>query len=130
MLQKCVASKRAAEAAQEIKLLISDSVEKVEEGSRLVDCAGNTMSQIVQSIQHVATIMSEITVASQEQSSGIEEMDRAIRQMDEMTLQNAALVEEAAAAASSMQDQAEKLKQTVDQCVPIVDPQFETVTTG
>ncbi len=108
-------SRRAAEAAQEIKLLINDSVEKIEEGGRLADCAGDTMSQIVQSIQHVAAIMSQITAASQEQSSGIEEVDRAIRQMDEMTLQNAALVEEAAAAASSMQDQAEKLKHTVGQ---------------
>ena len=106
-------AQRSAGAAKEIKALISDSVEKVEAGSRLVDEAGETMSQIVASVKHVADIMSEISAASQEQSTGIEEINRAIAQMDEMTQQNAALVEQAAAAAQSMQDQADKLARTV-----------------
>ncbi|NEX62657.1 methyl-accepting chemotaxis protein [Noviherbaspirillum galbum] len=106
-------AQRSAGAAKEIKALISDSVEKVDAGSKLVDEAGKTMGDIVTSVKHVADIMSEITAASQEQSTGIEEVNRAIGQMDEMTQQNAALVEQAAAAAESMQDQAVKLAQAV-----------------
>ena len=106
-------AQRSAGAAKEIKALISDSVEKVDAGSKLVDEAGKTMDDIVTSVKHVADIMGEITAASQEQSSGIEEVNRAISQMDEMTQQNAALVEEAAAAAESMQEQAVKLAQAV-----------------
>jgi methyl-accepting chemotaxis protein len=106
-------AQRSANAAKEIKSLISDSVEKVDAGGKLVDEAGKTMEEIVTSVKHVADIMGEITAASQEQSSGIEEVNRAIAQMDEMTQQNAALVEEAAAAAESMQEQAAALAQAV-----------------
>ncbi len=106
-------AQRSAGAAKEIKALISDSVEKVDAGSKLVDEAGKTMDEIVTSVKHVADIMGEITAASQEQSSGIEEINRAIAAMDEMTQQNAALVEQAAAAAGSMQDQSSKLEQAV-----------------
>ena len=106
-------AQRSAGAAKEIKALISDSVEKVDAGSKLVDEAGQTMDEIVTSVKHVADIMSEITAASQEQSSGIEEVNRAIAQMDEMTQQNASLVEQAAAAAESMQEQSVSLAQAV-----------------
>jgi len=106
-------AQRSANAAKEIKALIVDSVEKVDAGGKLVDEAGRTMEEIVTSVKHVADIMGEITAASQEQSSGIEEVNRAIAQMDEMTQQNAALVEEAAAAAESMQEQAAALAQAV-----------------
>ncbi|MES2071596.1 MAG: methyl-accepting chemotaxis protein [Pseudomonadota bacterium] len=106
-------AQRSAGAAKEIKELIGDSVEKVDHGSRLVDQAGQTMDEIVSSVKHVADIMSEITAASQEQSSGIEQVNLAITQMDEMTQQNAALVEQAAAAAESMQEQAIALAQAV-----------------
>ena len=106
-------AQRSASAAKEIKALISDSVDKVDQGSKLVDEAGKTMDEIVTSVQHVADIMSEITAASQEQSSGIEQVNLAITQMDEMTQQNAALVEQAAAAAESMEEQAVALAQAV-----------------
>ncbi len=106
-------AQRSAGAAKEIKALIGDSVEKVDTGSRLVDEAGQTMEQIVTSVKHVADIMSEITSASQEQSAGIGEINQAITQMDEMTQQNAALVEQAAAAAESMQEQAALLAEAV-----------------
>ncbi len=106
-------AQRSAGAAKEIKALIGDSVEKVDAGSKLVDEAGKTMNEIVNSVKHVADIMSEITAASQEQSSGIEGVNQAIAQMDEMTQQNAALVEQAAAAAQSMQDQASELAHAV-----------------
>ncbi|GGC71534.1 methyl-accepting chemotaxis protein [Undibacterium terreum] len=106
-------AQRSAAAAKEIKELIGDSVEKVDHGSKLVDEAGQTMDEIVTSVKHVADIMSEITAASQEQSSGIEQVNLAITQMDEMTQQNAALVEQAAAAAESMQEQAAALAQAV-----------------
>ena len=106
-------AQRSAAAAKEIKTLISDSVEKVDAGSKQVDEAGATMNEIVTSVKHVADIMAEITAASQEQSSGIEQVNLAITQMDEVTQQNAALVEEAAAAAQSMQDQAGNLTMVV-----------------
>ena len=106
-------AQRSASAAKEIKSLIGDSVDKVDQGSRLVDEAGKTMDEIVTSVQHVADIMSEITAASQEQSAGIEQVNLAITQMDEMTQQNAALVEQAAAAAESMEEQAIALAQAV-----------------
>jgi methyl-accepting chemotaxis protein len=106
-------AQRSAGAAKEIKALIGDSVEKVDGGSKLVDEAGKTMTEIVSSVKRVADIMGEITAASQEQSSGIEEVNRAIGQMDEMTQQNAALVEQAAAAAESLQNQAVQLAQAV-----------------
>jgi len=104
---------RSAAAAKDIKLLISDSVEKVEAGSALVNQAGETMSEIVTSITRVTDIMSEITSASVEQSAGIEQVNTAIVQMDQVTQQNAALVEEAAAAAESMQEQAARLSEVV-----------------
>jgi methyl-accepting chemotaxis protein len=106
-------AQRSAAAAKDIKALISDSVEKVENGSRLVNEAGGTMNEIVASITRVTDIMSEITAASVEQSSGIEQVNTAIVQMDQVTQQNAALVEQAAAAAESMQDQAAKLSEVV-----------------
>ncbi|MEC4721393.1 methyl-accepting chemotaxis protein [Noviherbaspirillum sp. CPCC 100848] len=106
-------AQRSAGAAKEIKGLSSDSVEKVDAGGKLVDEAGRTMDEIVTSVKHVADIMNEITAASQEQSSGIQEVSQAITQMDEMTQRNAALVEEAAATAEGMQNQAAALAQTV-----------------
>jgi len=106
-------AQRSANAAKEIKELISNSVDKVEEGARLVDDAGKTMDEIVVSIKSVADIMAEITAASAEQSDGIQQVNQAITKMDEATQQNAALVEEAAAAAGSMQDQANLLNQAV-----------------
>ncbi|WP_338845543.1 methyl-accepting chemotaxis protein [Massilia sp. W12] len=102
-------AQRSASAAKEIKHLISDSVEKVDAGGKLVDEAGQTMELIVTSVRQVADIMGEITAASQEQSAGIEQVNDAIAQMDEMTQQNAALVEEASAAAESMQEHAAQL---------------------
>jgi methyl-accepting chemotaxis protein len=106
-------AQRSAGAAKEIKSLIDDSVDKVDQGSKLVDEAGKTMDEIVTSVQHVADIMSEIAAASQEQSAGIEQVNLAITQMDEMTQQNAALVEQAAAAAESMEEQAVELARAV-----------------
>jgi methyl-accepting chemotaxis protein len=106
-------AQRSAAAAKEIKALISDSVEKVGNGSKLVDEAGKTMDEIVTSIKHVTDIMSEITAASREQSAGIQQVNQAITQMDEATQQNAALVEQAAAAAESMQEQTQTLAQAV-----------------
>ncbi|HEU4373688.1 MAG TPA: methyl-accepting chemotaxis protein, partial [Telluria sp.] len=106
-------AQRSAGAAREIKILIGDSVDKVDGGGKLVDEAGQTMQLIVTSVKQVADIMSEITAASQEQSMGIEQVNAAIGQMDEMTVQNAALVEQAAAAAQSMQDEAQVLSRAV-----------------
>jgi methyl-accepting chemotaxis protein len=106
-------AQRAASAAGEIKLLIGDSVDKVEGGSQLVAQAGETMNEIVQAIQCVTTVMTEISAASIEQSSGIAQVNQAISQIDEVTQQNAALVEEAAASAESLEDQAQKLLVTV-----------------
>ncbi|MGZ3158664.1 MAG: methyl-accepting chemotaxis protein [Burkholderiaceae bacterium] len=106
-------AQRSASAAKEIKTLIGDSVEKVDAGAKLVDQAGATMQEVVDSIQRVTDIMGEITAASQEQTSGIEQVNQAITQMDNATQQNAALVEEAAAAAQSMQSQSAKLLQVV-----------------
>lgn len=106
-------AQRSASAAKEIKALIDNSVEKVDAGSRLVDKAGNTMSEIVTGIHKVSDVVSEISSASSEQSAGIEQINQAVVHMDETTQQNAALVEEAAAAASALQDQAEKLTELV-----------------
>ena len=106
-------AQRSAAAAKEIKTLIGDSSAKVEEGSRLVSDAGATMQEIVDSIGRVTSIMSGIAMASQEQSAGIEQVNQAIAQMDQVTQQNAALVEEAAAASSSMREQAKALSQLV-----------------
>jgi len=106
-------AQRSAGAAKEIKELIGDSVEKVEAGSRLVDQAGHTMDEVVGSVRRVTDLISDIAAASDEQRTGIEQVNQAITQMDQMTQQNAALVEEAAAAADSMQEQAGQLASLV-----------------
>ena len=106
-------AQRSASAAREIKALIGDSVEQVEVGARLVQDAGLTMDEVVGSVRRVAAIMQDITAASSEQSAGIEQVNIAIVQMDQVTQQNAALVEQAAAAAESMQDQATALSEIV-----------------
>jgi methyl-accepting chemotaxis protein len=106
-------AQRSASAAKEIKELIGDSVEKVEIGSRLVEQAGQTMEQVVDSVRRVTDIMSEISTAGDEQSAGIEQINQAVSEMDTVTQQNAALVEEAAAAAEAMQQQAANLERVV-----------------
>jgi methyl-accepting chemotaxis protein len=106
-------AQRSAEAAKEIKILIGDSVNKVAEGSALVNQAGTTMQDIVDSVQNVTVIMGEILAASQEQMTGIDQINDAVREMDNVTQQNAALVEQAAAAAGSMQEQAGNLVEVV-----------------
>nr|WP_315484633.1 methyl-accepting chemotaxis protein [uncultured Undibacterium sp.] len=106
-------AQRSASAAKEIKSLIDDSVSKVDAGSRLVDTAGTTMTQIVSSVQQVAELMSQIAIASHEQDEGITNVNQAITEMDDATQQNAALVEQAAAAAASLQEQAAKLAEVV-----------------
>jgi len=106
-------AQRSAAAAKEIKNLIGDSVQKVDAGSRLVDDAGSTMQEVVASVRRVTDIMGEITAASQEQTTGIEQINQAVIQMDSVTQQNAALVEQAAAAAASLQHQAGSLAQVV-----------------
>jgi methyl-accepting chemotaxis protein len=102
-------AQRSAAAAKEIKTLIHDSVERVDFGAGLVDRAGTTMQEMVASVKRVTDIMAEISVASQEQSAGIEQINKAINEMDNVTQQNAALVEEAAASSQLLEDQAEKL---------------------
>jgi methyl-accepting chemotaxis protein len=102
-------AQRSAGAAKEIKTLINDSVQKVDEGSKLVDESGSTLTEIVESVQKVGDIIAEIAAASSEQSTGIDQINKAISQMDEMTQQNASLVEEAAAASESMDEQAKGL---------------------
>ncbi|KAF1038986.1 MAG: Methyl-accepting chemotaxis protein III [Herbaspirillum frisingense] len=106
-------AQRSATAAKEIKELINDSVGKINAGTSLVSGAGDTMQEIVASIQKVAAIMDDINAANREQSAGIDEVNKAVLQMDSVTQQNAALVEQAAAAAESMQDQAETLARAV-----------------
>ncbi len=106
-------AQRSAAAAKEIKNLIGDSVSKVNDGARLVDDAGTTMQEVVASVRRVTDIMGEITAAGHEQTAGIEQIHQAVMQMDQVTQQNAALVEEAAAAAESLQDQARNLVQVV-----------------
>ena len=106
-------AQRSATAAKEIKLLINASVDKVGSGSKLVELAGATMSKVVDSVQRANGLMSDINTASQEQAEGIRQVNQAIVQMDGVTQQNAALVEEAAAAAHALEDQAKNLKQLV-----------------
>jgi methyl-accepting chemotaxis protein len=106
-------AQRSAEAAKEIKGLIGTSVDKVESGSKLVADAGQTMNEIVASVQRVTDIIGEITAAASEQSDGIGQVNTAVTQLDQMTQQNAALVEESAAAAESLKDQAVRLAQVV-----------------
>jgi methyl-accepting chemotaxis protein len=121
-------AQRSANAAKEIKGLISDSVAKVESGSRLVDTAGKTMEDIVQSVKRVTDIMAEISAASQEQRAGIEQVNNAVTQMDKVTQQNAALVEEAAAAAKSMEEQTNSMAEMVSQFV--VSEEFSAPVQG
>ncbi|AMP10518.1 sensory box protein [Collimonas arenae] len=106
-------AQRSATAAKEIKQLIDASVKKVEAGTVLAEHAGVTMREIIESVQRVSSIMSDIATASREQSSGIAQVNDAVTQMDEVTQQNAALVEQAAAAAGSLQDQTMKLEQAL-----------------
>ncbi len=106
-------AQRSAAAAKEIKELIGDSVNKVEDGTRLVDEAGATMDEIVNAVKRLTDTMAEISAASQEQSVGIEEVNQAVAQMDEVTQQNAALVDDAAAAIESMQEQSQGLIEAV-----------------
>ena len=106
-------AQRSAGAAKEIKALINDSVAQVESGARLVDEAGHTMREIVDSVHKVSSIVGHISAASDEQRAGIEQVNQAITEMDQVTQQNAALVEEAAAAAESMQEQAARLADAV-----------------
>ncbi|WP_323493736.1 methyl-accepting chemotaxis protein [Undibacterium sp. 5I1] len=106
-------AQRSASAAKEIKTLIDTSVEKVDTGTKLVDQAGLTIQEIVQSVKRVSDVVSEISAATQEQTAGIDQINIAITQIDETTQQNAALVEQAAAAAASMQEQATNLTQVV-----------------
>jgi uncharacterized phage infection (PIP) family protein YhgE len=104
---------RSAEAAKEIKALIGTSVDKVESGTQLVTDAGSTMEEIMQSVRRVADVIGEITSAANEQSTGIAGVNSAIGNLDQMTQQNAALVEESAAAAESLREQADRMKQAV-----------------
>jgi len=106
-------AQRSAAAAKEIKELINASVDSVEAGSRLVNLAGTTMTEVVNSIRQVTDVMAEITAASNEQSQGINQVNQAVIEMDSVTQQNAALVEEAAAAAGALQDQAAQLTEVV-----------------
>ncbi len=106
-------AQRSAAAAKEIKTLIGDSVDKVDAGTRLVDAAGKTMDEIVGSVKGVTDLIAEIAAASQEQSSGIAQVNQAVTQMEQVVQQNASLVEEATAATESMKDQARALLQTV-----------------
>ncbi|WP_050463303.1 methyl-accepting chemotaxis protein [Herbaspirillum autotrophicum] len=106
-------AQRSASAAKEIKLLIDASVENVDAGSKLVEQAGATMTEVVDSVRRVTDIVAEISSASQEQSDGIVQINEAVTEMDEVTQQNAALVEQAAAAAKSLQDEAAQLSQVV-----------------
>ncbi|MEM5338671.1 methyl-accepting chemotaxis protein [Paraburkholderia azotifigens] len=108
-------AQRSASAAKEIKELIGDSADKVQSGSTLVGRAGTTMDEIVQAVRRVTDIMGEISAASEEQSGGIEQVNRAVVQMDEVTQQNAALVEQAAAAAASLEEQTRTLQSVIGQ---------------
>ena len=106
-------AQRSADAAKEIKVLINASVERVGEGSTLVDQAGTTMNEVVDAIRRVTDLMGDISAASVEQTSGVGQVDAAVQQMDQATQQNAALVEESAAAAASLQGQAQQLVESV-----------------
>ncbi|HEY4319165.1 MAG TPA: methyl-accepting chemotaxis protein [Herbaspirillum sp.] len=121
-------AQRSAQAAKEIKVLIGDSVAKVDAGSRLVDQAGSTMQEVVASVQRVSGIMTQIEAAGSEQSAGIEQINQAVLQMDHVTQQNAALVEESAAASESLKHQASTLLQVVS--VFKLDEQTERALAG
>jgi len=106
-------AQRSASAAKEIKELIHSSVERVQAGSRLVDEAGSSMGEIVASVKRVDEIMRDIARASREQTTGIEQVNQAVLQMDETTQQNSALVEQASAASESLNDQAKMLRASI-----------------
>ncbi len=106
-------AQRSAEAAKEIKQLITDSVGRVEQGTQLADQAGATMAEVVEAIRRVHALMGEISAASREQSAGVAQIEEAVQQMDQVTQQNAALVEQSAAAADSLRSQARQLVSTV-----------------
>jgi methyl-accepting chemotaxis protein len=108
-------AQRSAQAAKEIKSLIGSSVEKVEGGARLVAEAGTTMEEIVTAVKRVTDMIADISASAREQSSGIGQVNTAVAQLDRMTQQNAALVEESAAAAESLKDQAQRLARVVGQ---------------
>jgi methyl-accepting chemotaxis protein-1 (serine sensor receptor) len=110
---KCVLAQRSAQAAKEIKALIDDSGERVNAGSQLVNEAGETMAEIVNAVTRVTDIMGEIASASDEQSRGIDQVGQAVAEMDRVTQQNASLVEESAAAAAALEDQAARLNEAV-----------------
>jgi methyl-accepting chemotaxis protein len=106
-------AQRSAQAAREIKVLISESVTRVEGGAVLVNDAGRTMSEIVSQVQRVTDLIGEITSSTMEQSSGLSQVNQAVTQLDQVTQQNAALVEQSAAAATSLSEQAQRLAQSV-----------------
>jgi methyl-accepting chemotaxis protein len=106
-------AQRSATAAKEIKTLISNSVEQIGAGAHLVDQAGATMDEVVASVKNLTNVMAEITTAEDEQASGISQINQAVMQLDDMTQQNAASVEQAAAAAQGMMDQCASLLQLV-----------------
>jgi methyl-accepting chemotaxis protein len=105
---------RSATAAKEIRVLIQDSVEKVQDGSALVNESGKTLDEIIVSVKKVSDIISEIAASSQEQAAGIDQVNIAVTSMDEMTQQNAALAEQTSAAAASMSDKASEMEQMID----------------
>jgi methyl-accepting chemotaxis protein len=107
-------AQRSATAAKEIKGLINESIQRVTDGRELVDQSGKTLAEIVGSVKRVTDIIAEITAASQEQASGIDQVNKAIMQMDETTQQNAALVEETTSASQSMKEQAKELIRRVE----------------
>ena len=106
-------AQRSAQAAKEIKTLIGESVERVEAGSKLVDAAGKSMDDIVSQVKRVTDLIGEISSASAEQTQGIDQIGNAVTQLDQVTQQNAALVEESAAAADSLKQQAANLAEVV-----------------
>jgi methyl-accepting chemotaxis protein len=106
---------RSAAAAKEIKTLIGASVERVQSGARLVQDAGSTMGEIVGAVQRVTDIMGDISASAAAQSRGLDDVNQSVGQVDDMTQQNAALVEESAAAAESLREQAQRLAQVVSQ---------------
>jgi methyl-accepting chemotaxis protein len=121
---------RSATAAKEIKTLIHDSAERVEEGSKLVTQSGSTLDQIVQSVKKVSDIVAEIAAASNEQSAGIEQVNKAVMQIDQLTQQNAALVEQTSAAAQSMADQARVLNESMRRYTVAAEPGVRKHTVG
>jgi len=106
-------AQRSADAAKQIKTLIGDSVEKIDVGAHLVEGAGRTMEEIVSSVQRVSDIIGEISAAASAQATGIEQINSAVNELDHMTQQNAALVEQSAAAAESLKDQGDRLNVAV-----------------